>query len=414
MSELSHREFMGADTLQCPFPFYAAARAEAPVYRLPNSPVPDTDVYLVTRYDLIQAVLRDWRTYSNRFGALMGRGAARDPEVEAILAEGYPPVETMLTQDPPIQRAYRGLATKAFGLARMDGYITQICDELIDGFIERGRCDFFAEFAIPLPVFVIADQLGVPRSDIDRFKRWSDDAIATIGRMKGREAVLRGARSQVEMQQYFAAAIEARRQTPRDDVISDLANASFQGERPLTTPEILSILQQLLVAGNETTTNALAGGMVYIIDEPGAVERIAADPSLIPNAVEEILRLEAPTKHMWRVVTTYTELGGTALPAGAALLLSYDAGNRDEAVFADGDKCQFDRANAIEHLSFGGGIHACLGALLSRKEMKIAYERLFARLTNIRLAPDREPPRYFESILHRGFESLHLQFDQRR
>jgi cytochrome P450 len=216
------------------------------------------------------------------------------------------------------------------------------------------------------------------------------------------------------MQQYFAAAIEARRQTPTGDVISDLANAMFQNERPLTTPEILSILQQLLVAGNETTTNALAGGMVYIISEPGAAERFAADPSLIPNAVEEILRLEAPTKHMWRVVTTDTELGGVALPAGAVLLLSYDAGNRDEAAFPDGEACRFDRANAAEHLSFGGGIHACLGALLSRKEMTIAYERLFSRLQNIRLAADQEPLRYFESILHRGFESLHLEFEPRR
>jgi cytochrome P450 len=417
MSELSHRDFMGPDTLQRPFEFYAAARAEAPVYRLPNSPVPGTDVYLVTRYDLIQSVLTDWRTFSNRFGALMGRGATRDAELEAILAEGYPPVETMLTQDPPLQRQYRALATKAFSLARierMGEYITEICDELIDGFIDKGRCDFFAEFAVPLPVFVIADQLGVPRSDIDRFKRWSDDAIANIGRMKGRESVLRGARSQVEMQHYFAAAIEARRASPKDDVISDLANATFQGERPLTTPEILSILQQLLVAGNETTTNALAGGIVYVINEPGAADRFARDPSLIPNAVEEILRLEASTKHMWRIVTTDTELGGAAIPAGSALLLSYDAGNRDEAKFPDGDACRFDRENAGEHLSFGGGIHACIGAQLSRKEMKIAFERLFARLQAIRLAPDQEPLRYFESILHRGFESLHVAFDKRR
>ena len=416
MSKLSERDFMGADTLQRPFEFYAAARAEAPVYRLPHSPVPGADVYLVTRYDLIQTVLGDWRTFSSRFGALMGRAAVRDPEIEAILADGYPPVETMLTQDPPAQRHYRSLAIRAFSLARierMGDYITEICDRLIDGFIDRGRCDFFAEFAVPLPVFVIADQLGVPRADIDRFKRWSDDSIASLGRMKGRDALLRAARSQVEMQQYFAAAIEERRASPRDDVISDLANASFQGERPLTTPEILSILQQLLVAGNETTTNALAGGMVYILGQPGVADRFAADPSLIPNAVEEILRLEAPTKHMWRIVASDTELGGVSLSAGAALLLSYDAGNRDEAKFPNGEACRFDRGNAAEHLSFGGGIHACLGAQLSRKEMKIAFERLFARLTHIALAPDQAPLRYFESILHRGFESLHLQFEAR-
>jgi len=416
MSEHSRVDFMDPETLQCPFPFYASARAEAPVYRLPNSPVPGTDVYLVTRYDLIQSVLKDWRTFSNRFGGLMGRRDVNDPELKEILAGGFAPVETMLTQDPPTQRIYRALATKAFSLARiekMDGYITQICDELIDKFIDKGGCDFFQEFAIPLPVYVIADQLGVPRSDIDRFKRWSDDSIASIGRMKGREAVLRGARSQVEMQQYFAAAVEAARKSPGDDVISSLANAQFQGERLLTMSEILSIIQQLLVAGNETTTNALSGGMVYVLEEPGAQDRFAAEPSLIPNAVEEILRLEAPTKAMWRVVTTDTELGGVSIPAGAALLLSYDAANRDELKFSDGDHCVFNRENAADHLSFGGGIHFCVGALLSRKEMTIAYQRLFSRLKNIRLAPDQEPLRYFESILHRGYEHLKLSFDKR-
>jgi cytochrome P450 len=389
-------------------------RAEAPVYRLPNSPIPGKDVYLVTRYDVIQDVLKDWRTFSNRFGVLMGR-PEDDPALSAIRADAFPQVDTMLTLDPPAQRSYRALATKAFSNARvqqMDAYITQICDELIDAFIDTGTCDFFRDFAIPLPVYVIADQLGVPRSDIDRFKRWSDDSIASIGRMKGREAILRATKSQVELQHYFAAAVEAARRSPRDDVISNLANALFEGKRLLEMSEILSILQQLLVAGNETTTNALAGGIVYIINEPGSQERLAADSSLIPNAVEEILRLEAPTKHMWRVVTTDTEVRDVKIPAGAALLLSYDAANRDEAKFADGDGCHFDRSNAGEHLSFGGGIHFCVGALLARKEMNIAFERLLARLKNIRLAPDQGPLRYFESILHRGYEGLRLSFDR--
>jgi cytochrome P450 len=168
------------------------------------------------------------------------------------------------------------------------------------------------------------------------------------------------------------------------------------------------------VAGNETARNALAGGMVYILSQPGMQERFAADPSLVPNAVEEILRLEAPTKHMWRVVTKDTELAGVAIPAGSALLLSYDAANRDEAKFPDGESCLFDRPNAAEHMSFGGGLHFCVGALLARKEMAIAYQRLFARLANIRLAPDHKPLRYFESILHRGFEQLHLNFEKRQ
>jgi len=335
MSELSQIDFMNPETVQCPFPFYAAARTDAPVYRLPRSPVDGTDVYLVTRFDLVQKVLNDWRTFSSRFSHLMGAAGRTDPEIAEILADGYPPANTLLTQDPPLQRQYRSLITKSFSLARiepMSAYITQICDELIDGFEARGTCDFFREFAVPLPLFVVADLLGVPRADVDRFKRWSDDGIANIGRMKGRETALRSARSSVEMQQYFAAVIEERRASPRDDFISAMATAQFQGERPLTISEALSLILAVVVAGNETARNAMAGGMVYILREPGAADRFAADPSLIPNAVEEILRLEAPTKHMWRVTTAETELGGVVIPAGAAVLLSFDAANRDEVI----------------------------------------------------------------------------------
>jgi cytochrome P450 len=413
---LAKQDFMDSETVQCPFDFYAAARAVAPVYKLPKSPAPGTDVYLVTRYDLIQAVQKDWRTFSNRFGHLMGGRNRLDPEVAAILAEGYPTAETLLTQDPPTQRHYRTLLTKSFSVARveqMTGYITQICDDLIDKFIDKGRCDFFADFAVPLPLYVVADLLGVPREDVDKFKRWSDDGIANIGRMKGRDVALRSARSSVEMQKYFAATFEQRRLDPRKDIISDLAQAKYQNERPLTVSEALSLILAVVVAGNETARNAMAGGMVYVINKPAAQDRFAADPSLVPNAVEEILRLEAPTKHMWRVVTTDTELAGTKIPAGSALLLSYDAANRDELKFPDGDACVFARENAADHLSFGAGIHFCIGALLARKEMTIAFQRLFVRLKNIRLAEDQEPLRYLESILHRGFETLKLEFDRR-
>jgi cytochrome P450 len=417
VSASSTADFLAPQTLQRPFEFYAAARRDAPVHKLPKSPIEQGDVWLVCAYSLIQQVLRDWRTYSNRFGHLMGRGGtAADAEVAAIEAQGYPQVNTMLTEDPPAQRRFRGLVTKAFGMtrvARMGAYIESICDELIDEFIDDGECDFFGDFAVPLPIYIIADQIGVPRSDLPLLKRISDDVVAGLGRMKGREGTLRSARARVELQHYFAAVIEQVRRVPRDNIISELANTRMENGELLAMPEALSILQQILVAGNETTTNAIAGGLVYLMEHPGTAERLHADPALIPNAVEEILRLESPTKHMWRIVTCDTELGGFRLPAGATLLLSYDAANRDEAVFADAETCRFDRQNADKHLSFGGGIHACVGAQLARKEMTIAYQRLFARLTHVRLADGHAPLRYIESILHRGLTGLRIRFDPR-
>lgn len=416
MTRLEQMNFFDPQTVECPFAFYQAARSEAPVYKLPNSPIPGRDVWLVTPYKLVHDVLRDWRTYSNRFASLMSARGQRDPDVDAIMSEGFPPVETMLTQDPPEQKNYRNLVNKAFSAARvnsMEAYITRICDERIDEMLGTTECDFFESFAIPLPVFVIADQLGVPRADLPAFKRWSDDVIASLSQMGGKEQQLQGARSVVEMHRYFARVLENRRAEPQDDIISDLANATLDDGRLLNMSEALSILQQLLVAGNETTTNALAGGLAYILETPGLADRLAADPSLIPNVVEEILRLEAPTKHMWRIVKHDTELGGVALPEGAILLLSYDAANRDETKFDDGEAFDPCRKNASAHLSFGLGTHFCVGALLARKEMAIAYERLFARLTDLRLTPGRNELRHIVSILHRGLTGLHISYRPR-
>jgi cytochrome P450 len=414
---LANTNLMDPQILQCPFPFYAAAREQAPVLKLAMSPIPGRDLYLVTSYELVSEVLADWKRFSNRFAELMaGLMAPDDAELAAIRSEGWDPVPTMLTEDPPQQRHYRALVTKAFSMSRVEGmgdYITQIADELIDKFEDKGACDFFADFAVPLPIFVIADQLGVAREDLPSFKYWTTASVATISGVLSREAMIESAKATVDMQKYFAKVIEERRKMPRNDVISDLANAKFNGERPLTMAEMQSILQQLLVAGNETTTNALAGGLVHILDQEGRAEYFNSRPDEIPRAVEEILRLEAPTKAMWRVVTQDTTLGGVNIAAGSALLLSFDAANRDEKKFADAEACQFARENAGSHFAFGFGTHACVGAMLSRKEMAIGYQRLFARLKNIRRVEARDELRYKPSLFHRGFEALHITFDKR-
>jgi len=416
MSALSKMDFLDEETIQCPFPFYHAAQAEAPVYKLPRSPIEGKDVYLVSSYALVQSVLRDWETYSNKFGPYLNARDVADPEVDAIAATGYTVANTMLTQDPPEQRDYRNVVNKSFTAARinkMADYMTEICDELIDGFIDKGSCDFFADFASPLPIYVIADALGMDRANIDNIKKWSDDAVAAIGRMGGRESVVQAARSQVALQKHFVEIIEARRLEPKDDIISILVQGLYKGERPLDIPEMLSILQQLMVAGNETTTTALGGGLVYIMNQPGMADLLAAEPERIPNAVEEILRLEAPTKHMWRIAAKETELGGVTLPKDAVLLLSYDAANHDPAQFSDSEVCDFSRANAGAHFAFGAGMHFCIGAQLARKEMAIALERLLSRITNIHLTPGHEDLSYTQSMMHRGYQSLHISFDKK-
>ncbi|WP_084421663.1 cytochrome P450 [Henriciella litoralis] len=417
-SLLKSHDFMDREIIQSPFKFYQALRNEAPVYQLPKSPIPGKRVFVVSTYKLIREdVLPDWKTYSNRFGALMGQTLSKDPEIAEIEAQGYEPVDTMLTEDPPAQRKYRSIVSPAFSMRRVAGWdaaIEQIANDLIDQFEQKGEADFLKDFSIQLPIYVIADAIGVPRQDHKKIKGWADAAIAAISRMQGRDAAIESARASVEMQHYLVDLLEKRRQSPEDDILTILVNAKFDEDRGLTNSEMLSILRQLMIAGHETTTNALGGGLVYILSEPGAQAKFIETPDLLDNAVEEILRLEASTKGMWRIVNEDTTLGGVSLKQGDVLFLSYDSANRDEAVFENGDACQFDRSNASQHLSFGAGIHSCIGALLAKKEMRIAFELLLTRLPNLRLTPGRNSLEYLESLLHRGFRSLHISFDAPR
>lgn len=411
---LAEKDFLDPETIQCPFDFYKALRSDAPVFELPRSPIPGRRVLLVSKYRLIkEEVLPRWQNFSNRFAMLMGR-SSEDPEIQEILSKGYPGVETMLTQDPPLQRQYRALVSPLFAqrrVAAMEENIVRIANSLIDRFDAKGEADFLAEFSVPLPIYVIADALGVPPEDHGRVKNWANAAIAAISQMKGREAAVEGAKASVEMQHYLVDLIEQRRAAPRDDVISSLVSAEFNRERPLTIPEMLSILSQLMIAGHETTTNALGGGLVYILNEPGAAQRFIDDPGLLVGAVEEILRLEASTKGMWRIATEDSDIDGYPVKAGDILFLSYDSANRDEDVFSEGERCIFDRPNAKDHLSFGGGLHTCVGSQLARRQMQIAFELLLKRLPNLRLTPGKNDFRYLESMLHRGFTGLQISFD---
>jgi len=407
-------DFLDPQALQRPFAFYDRVRKSRPVYKLPVSPIPGKEVFLVTSYDLVRSIGQDWRSFSNQFGFMMNQAVEDDDEIGAILADGHPWMDTLLTQDPPIHRQYRNLVARAFGptrIRRMSDYIEGLCDELIDGFIARGECDFFADFAVPLPIYVMADQLGVARADLPFFKQLADDYIRSIGGMYGREGALKGARALVAIQQYFAKVIEARRGGSTDDVVGELVNARLEDGTLVEVPVLLSLLHQLLIAGSEAPRNAAAGGIAHILQTPGLKDRLLADPSLMGPVVEEILRLEAPTKNMWRVVVHDTEIGGVSVPAGAILLLSYDAGNHDPAEFPRPNHFDPARPNLSRHLAFGGGIHFCIGSQLARKELAIAFDRLLTRLPNLRLTEGLNPLEYAPSILHRAFTSLHLSFD---
>ena len=407
--------FFDEKVLNCPYDFYQTLQEKAPVYQLP-----DTNIFMVTRYADIKKLLKDTATYSNNFNHLL-KGPEPAPEVTAIYARAWQPVDTMITADPPRHRTYRILVNKVFSASRVDAmeeYMKTIVHELIDSFIENGECDFIREFTTPLPVYVIADQLGVPRKDLKEFKRWSDSFARRLSQMATPQEQVEDAENIVAFQFYFADMIDQRRRNPSDDMISDLVVTEIEdpdsGEiRPLNMEELQSILQQLMVAGNETTTSAITGGMVSLIRNPGQMKALQDDPARIANAVEEILRMESPSAGMWRVVKKDTAFHGVDLPKDSLVMLRYHAANRDRALFDDPNAINIDRKNADDHIAFGQGIHFCPGAMLARKEMNVAFEALLSRLDNIRLVERKCDLSYWPNIVLRGLKELHIRFDRR-
>jgi cytochrome P450 len=295
----------------------------------------------------------------------------------------------------------------------MTDYVRGLVTQLIDSWIDDGEVDFMQRFCIPLPVWVIADQLGVPRADLALFKRWSDAFASRLGGFASFEQEVEDATLILQFQRYFVEVIEQRRKDPQDNIISDLAHARIEDGRLLDHAELLSILQQLLVAGNETTTSAIAGGVLHLIDNPAEFRRLQDDPSLIPNAVEEILRMETPSCGLWRVVKADTELNGVQIPKGAMLMVRFASANRDEAVFEEPERFDVCRRNAEDNLAFGQGVHFCVGALLARKEMNVAFEELLRRTGNWRLTPGRNNRQHWPNMILRGLQQLHIGFDKR-
>jgi cytochrome P450 len=394
-----------------PWDYYRRVREAAPVYRHPQ-----LGIFLISSHKAVTEVVKNWEAFSNRFGQFMAGGREPDEELRAAAREGYPPVDTMLTADPPEQKRFRSLVNKAFSARRVESLgprVREIAEELLEPLAARGRAELLAEFAQPLPLTVIAEQLGAPRADLRLFRRWTDGFVAQLSGVADRAAQLEAAKLIVEFQKYFAARLEERRVTPANDILSDLVHARVEGERPLDVPEMLSILQQLLVAGNETTASAIVEGLWLFLQHPDQLELVRRDSSLLENAVEEILRLATPTANMWRVCKKETVVEGVTVPAGTLCMLRFAAANRDPAVFPDPDRFDVTRANARDHLAFGLGIHHCVGASLARKELAVAFAVLLERLEHFRLAPGAPAPTHKPNVLLWGLDRLDLELRAR-
>ena len=404
-----HVSLFSPQTLVDPFDYYRLAHEAGTKIEH----MPEMNTHVVYTYDLCSEATARVQDFSNDFGGMMG---AADPEIDAILATGWDNPATLLTADAPVHTRNRKLVNLAFSAPRVNAIEQDMrvkSIELIEAIADRGTSEFVHDFAVPLPVAMIAQQIGLD-NDPAQVKAWSDAAVDRFSQMIDRERQLDCAHQFVEYQRYMKAKIDDRRANGGDDLLTDLVEARVEGETPLTDPEIMSIMQQFMVAGNETTTSTLAGGLLQLIRNPDqmALAKAAAggrDPKLIQNLVEESLRYETPTAGMWRVVTTDTELGGVALAKGSMLQLRYAAANRDPAKYENPDKFDVTRINARSHLAFGKGPHMCVGNMLSRKEMFVAFDELLERLTDFEVTDD-DQVKVFPNVLLRGIINLPIRF----
>jgi cytochrome P450 len=398
-------DLFGREMIADPYPVYHRLRSTAPV--LWAEPL---KAWVLTRYDDVAAVLRDGSRFSSaRLGAVTERLGR--PELEGMLRMR---AEAMINADAPKHTRLRSLVSKAFTPKAVEAMRPTI-QALVDDHLEAaassgGPFDLMRALANPLPVMVIAAMLGVPPDDRERFKGWSD-AIAVVANISlglGEDVLDRAATAYRELTDYFRGAVGRMRGDPGEDagLLAAMAAAQEQGER-LSEGELYANAILLLNAGHETTTNLIGNGTLALLRHPDQMRRLRAEPALLGNAVEELLRFDSPVQFTTRIPTEDLELGGQRIAARQPVLCVLGAANRDPAHFPDPDRLDLGRED-VHHVAFGLGPHYCLGAPLARLEGAVAFSTLLHRVPELHLA-DGRPPEYRDNFNLRGLKELRVE-----
>ncbi|MFG3094966.1 cytochrome P450 [Streptomyces sp. NPDC048202] len=390
-----------AEFLADPYPAYAELRASGRVIRYDP-----TDQWLVPHHADVSALLRDrrlGRTYQHRFTHEEFGRTAPSPEHEPFHTLND---HGMLDLEPPDHTRIRRLVSKAFTprtVERLRGYVHGLADSLVADLVAAGGGDLLADVAEPLPVAVIAELLGIPEADRAPLRPWSADICGMYELNPPPEVAARAVRASVEFSEYLRGLIAARRAAPGDDLISALIAAHDEGDR-LTEQEMISTAVLLLNAGHEATVNATTNGWLALFDHPNQLALLRADLTLVPTAVEELLRYDTPLQLFERWVLDDIELAGTTIPRGAELALLFGSANHDEAVFTDPTRLDLSRRDN-PHISFSAGTHYCIGAALARLELTASMKSLLTQAPTLTLTsrPPRKP-----GFVMRGLEKLEV------
>jgi len=389
-------------------------RANAPIYWSE-----ETEAFIISRFEDVVHISKNHDVFCSGEGVLPGKIVAKIG---------------LIDEDEPRHTEMRSLINRGFTprmVRKWEEVFKRITDEALDEIADKGECDFVEDIAVPLPLILIAEMIGIRREDRKRFHQWSDAMIGAQGNLDDPEVTAAAGKAALEYYTYLIEVIEDRRKNPKDDLISILVQAKDDGvlinhedgreiesmglegtefQREMSNDELIKLCVLLLVAGNETTRNGLTGAMQLIVENPDVRQRLIDDPSLIPAAVEEMLRLTSPVLSFIRTATQDTEIRGVSIKKGQKVLMIYGSANRDEAQFENPDVFDIDRK--AQHVAFGIGNHFCMGANLARMELRVALTEILRRMPDITYAGDG--PEFGLSALVRSVKHMHMRFTPER
>lgn len=406
--DLAQHSLSRNDVQECPWPHYQVMHEQGIFFDT------ELDMYVCVNYQMMREIMRNPGLYSSVNSQNVSHMREPPDNVKRLLAAQERPVNILVSADPPEHGRVRNLLDGPFRtreIIKLRPRIQEIVHGVIDDFIDTGTVEVVSQFAVPIPVTVIAELLGLERKYADTIKAWSDAAVEPLGMMISDARWAECAAPTLEFQQFIKQELESRRAEPREDLLTHLVQARDEQGQPLSMGEMLAVTGQLLVAGNETTTNGIAGGIQLLIENPQQQQALRDDETRMHTFVNEALRLESPVQGLFRITTAAVNLGGVDIPAGARIHLRYATANRDGAKYAQPDSLDVCRKNAGTQVGFGAGIHHCLGANLAREEMQQAFTILLRRLDKLSFTADANDFEHHPSLILRGLKQLNMTFE---